>query len=245
MRLSAILSALALAAGSAAAQPLNPELARQAEQRYKNGVALMMAEKCDQAIEEFQGAVAIDKLMALAHYNIGQCRMWQRRYVEAVIAYTAARDAFQAQGSLSQQERNERERARQNEINDLKDSLARLKTIKNASAQEEFKLEERIRALDSMQNRNLQDENSVPAEVYLALGSAYFRQQKLAEAEREYLQAVRVNRKLGAAHNNLAVIYMLTGRLDEAEAAMKLAEKNGFTVNPQFKADLKAAKEKR
>lgn len=245
MRGPAILAVAALLVASLAAQPLNQELARQAEQHYKSGVGLMMSEKCDEAITEFQAAVAIDKLMALAHYNIGQCRMWQRRYVEAALSYQAAREAFQEQGTLSQKERNDRERARQNEINELKDSLARLYTIKSASAQDQVRIEERIRALESMQNRNLQDENSVPAEVYLALGSAYFRQQKLADAEREYLQAVRVNRKLGAAHNNLAVIYLLTGRLDEAEAAMKLAEKNGFKVNPQFKADLKAAKEKR
>ena len=50
---------------------------------------------------------------------------------------------------------------------------------------------------------------------------------------------VNVNPKYGEAHNNLAVIYMQTGRLIEAEQEMKLAEKNGFNVNPQFKSDLK------
>ena len=43
------------------------------------------------------------------------------------------------------------------------------------------------------------------------------------------------------AHNNLAVVLMLTGRLEEAEREMKTAEKAGFRVSPQFKEDLKKA----
>jgi hypothetical protein len=43
---------------------------------------------------------------------------------------------------------------------------------------------------------------------------------------------------MGEAHNNVAVVYMLTGRLDEAKAEVKLAEKAGFKVNPKFKEDL-------
>ena len=54
--------------------------------------------------------------------------------------------------------------------------------------------------------------------------------------------AIEVNPKLGEAHNNLAVIYMQTGRLVEAEQSLKLAEKAGFRVNPQFKEDLKKKK---
>ena len=52
-------------------------------------------------------------------------------------------------------------------------------------------------------------------------------------------QALRLHPGFPVAHNNLAVIYMQTDRLTEAEQEMKLAEKNGFRVNPQFKTDLK------
>jgi RimJ/RimL family protein N-acetyltransferase len=37
---------------------------------------------------------------------------------------------------------------------------------------------------------------------------------------------------------------LMTNRPNEAEASMKLAEKNGFRVNPAFKEDLKIAKQK-
>ena len=44
--------------------------------------------------------------------------------------------------------------------------------------------------------------------------------------------------RLGEARNNLAVVYMMMGRLEEAHNEMKAAEQAGYRVNPQFKADL-------
>ena len=48
--------------------------------------------------------------------------------------------------------------------------------------------------------------------------------------------------KSGEAHNNLAVVYLQTGRYDEAEKAVKAAEKTGFKVNPMLKEDIAAKK---
>lgn len=47
---------------------------------------------------------------------------------------------------------------------------------------------------------------------------------------------------MGEAHNNLAYIYMVTGRLAEAEKSVRLAEKAGLTVAPGLKADLEQRK---
>jgi tetratricopeptide (TPR) repeat protein len=60
-------------------------------------------------------------------------------------------------------------------------------------------------------------------------------------AEQHLLDLDEVNSKLGEAHNNLAVVYLQTGRVAEAEAAIKTAEKAGFRVNPQLKDDIKNA----
>ena len=81
-----------------------------------------------------------------------------------------------------------------------------------------------------------------PAEALLSLGSAFFRNGDREQAEFEWKAAVEVNPKLGEAHNNLAVIYLQTGRFAEAEAAIKAAEKAGFRVNPQLKEDVRKAK---
>jgi tetratricopeptide (TPR) repeat protein len=241
MRAAPLVLGLLLVARAVAGQGLAETLAREAQTHYQAGLTLMASESWEAAAAKFEAAIAVDKLMAMAHYNLGQCRMLQRRYDEAANAYVGAREAFKSVGLLSQQERSERERLRRDEINELRDLLR----DSAAPSPKTIAMQERLRVLESAQNRDLAGDRSVPAEVYLALGSAYFRQQKLEDAEREYREAVRVNSKLGAAHNNLAVIYLLTGRLDQAEESMKQAERNDFKVHPQFKADLKAARQKK
>jgi Flp pilus assembly protein TadD len=79
----------------------------------------------------------------------------------------------------------------------------------------------------------------VPAGLSMALGSAYYRTGDVESAEREYLEALKVDPAFGEVHNNLAVIYMLSGRLAQAEKEIALAEKAGFKVNPRLKEDLK------
>src|SRR5262249_59720986 len=81
-----------------------------------------------------------------------------------------------------------------------------------------------------------------PAEFSLALGSAYLHAGRMEDAEKAYGEAIQVNPKMGEAHNNLAFVYFRSGRLDQAEAELKAAEKAGFSVNPRFKEDVKKAK---
>jgi tetratricopeptide (TPR) repeat protein len=243
MRLLGIALGLSLWTCAAFAQSPSAETARIAQQRYKAGVELMSSEKFDEAVEEFKDALAIDRLMAMAHYNIGQCRMAQKRYVEAVAAYQASRDTFEELGSLSQKERDERERLRRDEMNELRDDLQRLEQgrVKNAGAADAVRMGDRLRQLENMQFKDHGGEMRVPAGVYLALGSAYFRQQKLEDAEREYRLAIKSNPKMGEAHNNLAVVLFMTQRLDEARQELELAKKARFKVNPKFEEDLKNA----
>ena len=86
---------------------------------------------------------------------------------------------------------------------------------------------------------NMTVANSVPAFVYLALGSAYFRTEQFPDAEREYRAAIAVEPKSGEAFNNLAALYLQTGRYKEADEAVKSAERAGFRVHPQLKQDIK------
>ncbi len=230
---------LARAAQAQTPLPYNPS---EAERHYKSGVAQMRAESWEEAAEEFRTAASYDHDMVLAHYNLGQCRMYQKRYVEAVAAYKSSKEAVRHLSSLSQKERDAGEKARRDEIRGLRDDLTQLHTLKDGSADRRTaEIETRIALLESMQLRGADQQVIVPAELPLALGSAYFRQGRLDEAQQEYTEAIRANPKLGAAHNNLAVIHMLGGRLDQAEAEARLAEKNGFRVDPHFKDDLKKA----
>ena len=236
--------------GVLAGAPVQPHQVTEAQQRYKAGVELMAAGKCDEAAEQFKATVAIDPLMALAHYNLGQCHMSRKEYASAVVAFEDCRKAFERLSSMSQDEREARERMRRDEINELRDDLVRVKHLTGQGdthadiTELGMRMEERLRQLESMENKDRAARNAVPAGVYLALGSAYFRQGKLDDAEREYSKATDIDPRLGAAHNNLAVIYLMTGRAVQAATSMRLAEKNGFRVSPAFKEDVRAARQK-
>lgn len=234
---------LALSSSLLAGADVAGDLARrQAVEHHKSGSALMRAEKYEQAAEEFKTAVTLDPFLVMAHYNLGQSYMALKRYVDAATAYKGAEDAVGRLSTLSDKAREDLDRQNRDEVNELKSSLQQLRSgqIKNASVEAMIpRIEERIRVLEDMRASG-REVMRVPAEIHLGLGSAYFRQNKLAEAEQAYLQAVRTDGRLGAAHNNLAVIYMLTGRLPESRKAVTAAEKAGFAVNPRFKADLAA-----
>ena len=81
-------------------------------------------------------------------------------------------------------------------------------------------------------------ESTVPPWVTLSLGSAHFRNGNLPEAEKAYKATITTDPKSGEALNNLAVVYMETNRLEEADASLKAAKKTGFKVNPNLEQDI-------
>ena len=84
--------------------------------------------------------------------------------------------------------------------------------------------------------------SEVPSFVWLALGSAYFRSNRLPEAEKAYKATIDLDPKSGEAWNNLAALYLITDRIDQADRAVVSAEKVGYPVNPELKADIKRRK---
>ncbi len=241
-------AALVAFAGQGSAQNLlDKQRLDEARRHYKAGEELMLTESFEDAAREFRAAIELDPGFALAHYSLGQALMALKRYPDALQAYTACRDTFLRASSTDQQARADADRRRRDEINELQESLERVQSghMKGAmpgagGERVAIGLEQRISMLKDSQMRGAEQGVRIPAEVSLALGSAYFRLGRLDNAADEYRAAISVDNKLGAAHNNLAVIHMLSGRLSDAEQEMKLAEKCGFTIFPQFKDDLKA-----
>jgi len=214
----------------------------QAREHYRSGEGHMSQEDFPGALTEFQAAVSLDPEHTLAHYSMGQAYMALKRYPEAVDAYVACRETVRARAALDLRRRGELERERDEEIRETQRALARWRQTRSpggASPNVTMRLQERLRLLQQEKNKGAADRLVIPPELSVALGSAYFRSGRLEDAEREYRAAVAVNRKTGAAHNNLAVILMMTGRLEEAQASLRHAEKVGFPVDPRFKQDLK------
>lgn len=210
---------------------------REAMQFFRGGQEFLSGEQFEKAAEQFSKAVKTDGLLTVAHYGLGQSYMGMRRYASAVKAFGDCLEAFKALHSLQQTNRFEVERQRDDEIRALKESVRGLTMA--GQGLRATQAEAHLRDLER-QKTSMEAAFQPPAEVLLALGSAFFRNGDLQAAAMQWEAAVGANPKLGEAHNNLAVVYMQGGRYADAEREMKLAEKNGFRVNPQFKDDLKA-----
>lgn len=214
--------------------------------QYRVGWDNMKAEAWAEAAKSFQQAIAIDREFELAYYMLGRANMALRKYVDAIAAYSKCRDLYRAQAGRQFSNAQEAQRYRSNRLTELDDMMRQVQAApQTAQTQEQMRQlqEQRQRIQDAVsRGYTLTLESTVPPWVSLALGSAYFRAEKFADAEREYKAAIAADSKAGEAHSNLAVVYLQTGRIDEAEKAIKTAEKTGFKVNPMLKEDIAARK---
>jgi Tfp pilus assembly protein PilF len=244
MHIVAIACLLLLALSSVPARAQAPRT--RAIQHLRAGQEAMQAEKWDIAEREFKSAIELDPLLELAHYGLGQTYMATKRYVEAVRAFVASRDAFQRAAADEMVGGLEAERRIEDQIRTLKDQRRALESGRYVTPNLQatlVKIDDQIRQLEMHRGRRRDGSAPVtPPYISIALGSAYFRTGAFADAEREWRAAVAAQPDLGEAHNNLAVVLMLTGRFDEAEREVQLAEKSGHRVSDAFKADLKARK---
>ena len=194
---------------------------------------------------EFKNAIAIDPLHDAAFYGLGQVYMATKQYNQAVRAYLDSRRAFESSLAADKFDAAAADRRLRDQLQASKDygrQLQRMSATQSptlAAAIERNREEQR--QLESRLSRSKGAAPlPVPAGLSMALGSAYYRVGDIESAEREYREAVKVDPAFGEAHNNLAVVLMLTARYDEATREIELAQKAGFRVSERFKDDLKA-----
>jgi tetratricopeptide (TPR) repeat protein len=236
------LSASQLALGRAAADRDRIEALR----HYRLGQDALRSEHFDAAEQEFQTASKLDPTLELAPFGLGQVYMATKRYRPAIVAYEKCRDVIRANAVAAAGDEMAFQRRIDDEIKALEDELRLYQQPgKNANSPAAVANQQnigmRIRTLKDARHRTTSGPEPTPAWISLALGSAYFRVDATADAEREYRAALAVDPKLGEAHNNLAVVCLVSGRYPEAEEEIKAAEKAGFRINPQLKEDLKKA----
>lgn len=209
---------------------------------YRLGFEYMRSEKLDEAAAAFQAAAETDRTFEMAFYMLGRVRMVQKRYAEASAAIGKARSLFQTTAGRQFANAQEAQRFRRDQILEIDELLRQLQTgAQTRQAQDQIRqLSERRRMLQEHIQRGLDMglASSVPAYVSLSYGSAQFRMGNLPEAEEAYKEAIESDPKAGEAWNNLAVTYMLTGRIPDAERAVAEAEKAGFVVNPGLKDEI-------
>jgi tetratricopeptide (TPR) repeat protein len=236
--LIAALLSIAATLPAAAQQLADAQSRREALAFYRTGQEFFTSEKFERAAEEFSKATAKDPLFTLAYYQAGQSYMNLKRYASAIQAFRHCLESTRALYALAETNRFAVDKQRDDEVREMRETVRMLQQSGHQLLA--MRAEQHLRDIDK-QRSSLSTGYRPPAEVLLSLGSAQFRNGDAVAAETEWKAAVEVNPRLGEAHNNLAAIYLQTGRAREAEAEIKAAEKAGFRVNPQLKEDVKKA----
>jgi tetratricopeptide (TPR) repeat protein len=198
----------------------------------------MKSEAWAKAARSFQNAIDLDPTFEIPYYGLGRANMALKKFVDAISAYERCRDLYRAQAGRQFSNAQEAQRYRNDRMIEI-DEQIRL----TQSGPMTIAMQDLLRQLQNVK-RDLQDSiqrgNSmtiatpVPAYVSLALGSAYFRTGRLADAEREYKATIEADSRSGEALSNLAVVYLETERFDLALSSIEAAKKTGFKVNPEL-----------
>jgi tetratricopeptide (TPR) repeat protein len=220
--------------------------AKRANQHYRTGWEAMRKEAWDDAAREFQAAIDSDEKFALAYYSLGRAEMGLRNFQKAIAAYTACKDMYVRIGGERYTNQLDYQRRLDDRILEYQTAIQQAQQTsagKASSQSQQLSVRDLQTKLMTLQqardrNENVTIEASVPFFVPMALGAAYFRTSQFAEAEREYMAAIESNPASGETHNNLAVLYLMTNRIDLAEKEVAKAEETGFKVNPGLKDDI-------
>jgi tetratricopeptide (TPR) repeat protein len=208
----------------------------------------MRSEAWGDAVRFFLKAIEIDRQFEDAYYGLGLANMRLKKYGDAVVAYVKCRDMYQAQAGRQFSSRQDAQRYRRDRITEIDDIIRQYQQGPQTTGTQNRlrELQEQRRQIEEYIRRgnDITIGNSVPAFVSLALGSAFFRLEQWSDAEREYRAAIAADPKTGEAYNNLAVVYLTTGRLDEADRAVQAAEKTGYKVSPGLKDDIKKQRQR-
>lgn len=228
-----------LAAGVLGAQDKLAERQRQeSREHYHKGENLMMEESFEKAAAEFRMATRLDPQYTMAFYSLGKASMVLKRYEDAAASFEACRDTLRDFSSLDVETRGKARQERVDELREIEAVIQRWGGPEAPPRQTTMRLMERKRLLEQQEERDSISNVEIPAELSIALGSAYFRLGRREDAAREYLAAIEAGDTTGTAHNNVAVIFMMEDRLDEARAHLARAEEAGFRADPRFKQDL-------
>jgi tetratricopeptide (TPR) repeat protein len=197
-------------------------------------------------VAEFKAAIELDLLFTLAYYRKGQAHMALREYAQAEQAFVGCREAHENLAGMQLSNREEFERRREDEIQELENEQRLIETGQlsgsRSASKRNTQMAGRVRELQRSRRKGGSEAPAVPAELSVSLGSAYFRQGKMDLAEKEWKTAAIANPKLGEAHNNLAALYLMTARPQDAERELKLAEEVGYQVHPRLKDDIEKAR---
>ena len=253
---SVLLAATAFAAGTSEA---NERALRQAMGYSQRGMRALEKGNGTRAAEDFKRALEQVPELPDAHAGLGHVAMQQRRFEDALVAYRRAQEAYRRFATDKvglAQDRYARTRDRLQYVEDQKNAIeqeqrraqvrggsitggaapseGRLQRQRVEYEQEIARLEAQTQTVPALET----DASEPPAAYYFYEANALFNLKRNDEAIAAWKHAVERDPEYGVAYNNLAVVYWMTGRLEDAQASLARADRLGFKVNPSFRADL-------
>lgn len=244
MRAYFVVGLVILTAATAAAQ--TPADRQRARVQNRLGWEQMTAESWESAAKYFQNAIEIDPAFEIPLYGLGRANMALKKFPAAVAAYSRCRDLYRAQAGKIFTNQQDAQRYRRDRLVEIDEQIRQIQvgpqTVARADMLRQWQNTRRDVQEALQRGGDASIESVVPAWLSLALGSAYFRSGQMSDAEREYKATIAADSRAGEAHNNLAVVYLETGRIREADASLRAAKKAGFKVNPQLEQAIKDRK---
>ena len=248
--LVAIASAVTLAA-----DPQEREI-RRAIAEADRGRSALEKGNVKKARESFERSLEAVPGFPQGHVGLGQIAMREKRFDDALTEFRAAETGYERLSSVTTQMEAARYARSRDELQEVRTQLAQLdnRVMKSESSigggssapvgqleRERALLKSRLQALEAMKPPTADSVQKAPAEILFFEGNALFNLQRVPDAIAAWEAALARDPRLPLVENNLAVAYWKSGRLDDARAAMERAEKLGFKVNPNFRADLERA----
>ena len=231
---------------------------RRAMAESDRGMAALIKGNLGKAREAFDACLAAVPDFPQGHLGLGHLAMRERRFDEALQEFKSAEQAYDQMSSVIVQLEAARYARSRDELQQLRLTLSQLENAANRAAmgplgngasvgraaaieRERVEVQQRIQVLEGMNPPTTLTVRQAPAAVLFLQGNALFDLKRTDEAIAAWEAALKRDPKQPLAENNLAVAYWVSGRLQEAQAAMARSETLGFKVNPSFRADLERA----
>jgi len=239
----------------------NERTLRQAIGYAQRGSASLQKGNVASARKDFSRSLEMEPQLPEGHLGLGHVAMRERRFEDALREYRLAQQGHRELASLlsivqvdryaKSRDQLERLREEQSQL----DSEARRIEVRGATStmssasgmsggqieRQRVEVDHQIQALESMGTPGEKSVQDPPANFYFFEGNALFNLKRNDEAIAAWETAARRDPRFAPVQNNLAVVYWMKGRVDDARAALARAEALRFAVNPSFRADLEKA----
>ncbi len=222
---------------------VSPADVKKASRAYSKGERAYRTGDMEKAASAFQEALEIAPGFPEANLGLGHIAMSEQRFGDALDRYRQARDGYAEVGDAMLKLRQKRYNDTLAQIQGLRDQAQLLATTSSNAGLANLRIsqiENRISQLEVIEPPDRGEATEPPGEIYFNIGNALYQLVRVDEAIASWETCREKSPGFAMVYNNLALAYMRTGKLNEAMTSLAKAEELGFSVNPQFKADLRA-----